>query len=554
MAKTDEDYLYELEKSLYSRHEFGALERPNKAGLLEIARRGKEHWNAWRRAHPDVAADFSGHRAQSFYGIDFSGFEFPTIAGECCVDFSGAEVGHKQKFEGARFGDRAKFDRTEFKGGASFIKAAFLGSASFLGTKFRKAMEWQDGQLLSHAANGDFRGCRFDGNFKFEPEEIDGKLFFGMLDDQAKHSVFSGEVEFGIAAFQNGAEFRGVRFRKKTSFQSNFFGSTIFSCAAFEGEVDFANATIWEITFVDCEFHDRCSFRGTNFNGAARFEKTVFAMEADFTGKSDGGEKPSFSSIRFLGCWFAEGAVFRDREFKSTALFGKATNKGRDLREVAKILGIKTKSEYAEKTVFLGIPDFHGCRFHQDTSFVGTEFKVPPGNDAARAFRTLKLAMEQLKSTHEEQKFFRLEMEADRPTLPGFQPWISRIYQITSDYGFSLWRPVAWLIGSSLMFGIAYGWLANTCAADIACAKIAWKADVGSAADRTSAVIKYTLASVSPVPGLDRMQTELRAPLFGHHGWIPITALMLEILHKIVALVMAFLFALALRNLFKMKS
>lgn len=60
--------------------------------------------------------------------------------------------------------------------------------------------------------------------------------------------------------------------------------------------------------------------------------------------------------------------------------------------------------------------------------------------------------------------------------------------------------------------------------------------------------------NVAPVPGLDKMQTELRTPLFGKHGWIAITATSLEILHKIIALVMTFLFALGLRNLFKMKS
>lgn len=162
--------------------------------------------------------------------------------------------------------------------------------------------------------------------------------------------------------------------------------------------------------------------------------------------------------------------------------------------------------------------------------------------------------MEQLKATREEQRFFRLEMKAEHRSLPWGKRWISSLYDVFSDYGFSLWRPIAWLFIISLLFGAGYGILANACAANTECGKIAWSVNTGSAADRTSAVIKYTLASVSPVPGLDKMQTELRVPLFGHHGWIPITALVLEILHKIVALVMAFLFALALRNLFKMKS
>lgn len=62
------------------------------------------------------------------------------------------------------------------------------------------------------------------------------------------------------------------------------------------------------------------------------------------------------------------------------------------------------------------------------------------------------------------------------------------------------------------------------------------------------------LVNVAPVPGLDKMQTDLRKPLFGQHGWIAVAAIILEIIHKIVALLMTFLFALGLRNLFKMKS
>ncbi len=162
--------------------------------------------------------------------------------------------------------------------------------------------------------------------------------------------------------------------------------------------------------------------------------------------------------------------------------------------------------------------------------------------------------MEQLKATREEQKFFRLEMKAEHPSLPRGKRWISTLYSVFSDYGFSLWRPVIALLIFSLFLGAAYGLLANSCASDPECNQAAIAANATSADERTSDLLKYTLASVAPVPGLDKMQTELRAPLFGQHGWIAVAAVVLEIFHKIVALVMTFLFALALRNLFKMKS
>lgn len=205
-------------------------------------------------------------------------------------------------------------------------------------------------------------------------------------------------------------------------------------------------------------------------------------------------------------------------------------------------------------TEFKGLPNFHGCIFHQDTNFDSTEFTPLSGPDAARAYRTLKLAMEKLKATREEQRFFRLEMKAEHPTLKRGKRWVSTLYSLFSDYGFSLFRPAVWLLAFSLLFGASYGVLADLCASDQECVKSALHGNVASVAERTTAVLKYTLASAAPVPGLDKMQTELRAPLFGQHGWIAIASLTIEILHKIIAIALTFLFALALRNLFKMKS
>ena len=162
--------------------------------------------------------------------------------------------------------------------------------------------------------------------------------------------------------------------------------------------------------------------------------------------------------------------------------------------------------------------------------------------------------MEKLKATREEQKFFRLEMKAEHPSLPRGKRWISTLYGLFSDYGFSLWRPAMALLVFSILFGAGYGLLAHRCASDQECRQAAIAANAISSDERTSNLLKYMLASVAPVPGLDKMQTELRAPLFGQHGWIAVISIVLEIFHKISALVMTFLFALALRNLFKMKS
>jgi uncharacterized protein YjbI with pentapeptide repeats len=577
-TSSDEVLITELRALFEQQPDLGRLENPTQAGLIEVARKGKDYWNAWGRFHPGVAADFSSLEKYALTGIDFSGFIFSSHA-----DFSETTLYAENCFVDAYFKKSADFNGSIFNRGAKFTDAIFESEAEFNGAEFERGGGF-GGHRYTPGRPVDFSGCQFYGRLSFAPKEIKTEVLFRISDRTQKAANFHDGAYFKDVTAD--IEFDHTKFFSYAQFESRFSRKIQFSNCTFLEDADFDGASFDELRITNTTFHRACSFKDCAFNGSTLLQEVVFVFSPNLSKSNPpSSSELTFNEIRFFGCWFLDGGNFRDRKFLTTGLFG-ATPNGQTVddnkllgiaktledeiakeenevtpdqksstKRISRLLGSRAfRRRCSGKTVFLGIPDFHGCEFHQDTSFVGAEFDVPPGNDAARAFRTLKLAMEQLKSTHEEQKFFRLEMEADRPTLPGLRPWISKIYQLTSDYGFSLWRPIACLILISVMFGIAYGLLANTCAADSECAKIAWAANTGSSADRTSAIIKYTLASVSPVPGLDRMQTELRAPLFGHHGWVPITALVLEILHKIIALVMVFLFALALRNLFKMKS
>lgn len=431
----------------------------------------------------------------------------------------------------------------------NFSGVTFEQDAKFSGFIFSESahecyVDFSDTKFLKRAF---FRGAKFEGQADF------------------RGAVFCEESDFSECSFGDDTDFTGVTFAKSSKFIRTLFGTGAqFDNSEFKSSCHFKECKFgyypsffrvkfgWCTIFSDSEFGNACTFRGAEFGNITQFTRIKMLGDCDFSSENKENIPVSaraFYIIDFGGAFFSGNADFTSREFRSRTNFGKEP-----IREDRNSDSSPGSPESYRNTIFAGIPSFHQCKFNQDTSFDGAEFRAPPSLEAARAYRTLKLAMEQLKATREEQKFFRLEMKAEHPSLPFGKRWISTIYSLFSDYGFSLWRPIVWLFVLSLAFGAGYGLLANACAANKICAKMAWEKKTGSSADRTSAVIKYTLASVSPVPGLDKMQTELRAPLFGHHGWIPITALVLEILHKIVALVMAFLFALALRNLFKMKS
>lgn len=432
-------------------------------------------------------------------------------------NFSGATFEQDAKFSGFIFSERSQECYVDFSG-AKFLKRAFFRTAKFEGqADFRGVTfcEESDFSECSFGDDTDFTGATFAKSAKFI------------------HASFGAGTQFDNSEFRSTCHFKECKFGYHPSFFRAKFGRHAF--------------------FSDSEFGSACTFNGAEFGKTAQFTRITMLGDCDFASENKENTPASaraFYTIDFDGAFFSGNANFTSREFRSRTNFGKAP-----IRADEKSKSSAEPPKPDRNTIFVGIPSFHQCKFNQDTSFDGAEFRAPPSLEAARAYRTLKLAMEQLKATREEQKFFRLEMKAEHPSLPFGKRWISTIYSLFSDYGFSLWRPIVWLFALSLAFGAGYGLLANACAADTDCAQTCnGPVKICSGTDRTSAVIKYTLASVSPVPGLDKMQTELRAPLFGHHGWIPITALVLEILHKIVALVMAFLFALALRNLFKMKS
>ena len=75
------------------------------------------------------------------------------------------------------------------------------------------------------------------------------------------------------------------------------------------------------------------------------------------------------------------------------------------------------------------------------------------------AFRTLKLAMESNRDRIEEGRFFRLELLARRnrrdAAVPRWERWASWLYEVSSDYGNSIARPLVWIAASLVIMGVS---------------------------------------------------------------------------------------------------
>lgn len=448
--------------------ERGKPEQPTQAGFIELAKAGKDVWNAWRAEWPKPRADFGTVDFRKG-PIDFSGFVFGNEA-----NFAGAMFGPSSKFLGAHFGNLACFV------GAQFGNQAFLDGAQF-------------------------------GNFAL----FDGAQFDAMAHFVGTH--FGVRASFAGAQFGSGARFDGAQFDA-----SEHEGSA--DAASFD-KADTARFDAWTKEQSEGLWRTVCGD-----DEVAVQERINLAERLDL--RSD-----TFRSISFAGAEFESDVSFRNRKFLGTTRFDALAD---SLGVPAPGGGLRVIK--ARPMLFLGIPDFHGCTLHQDTVFDEKSFEnVPRTKEAALAFRTLKLAMAQHQATREEQMFFRLEMEAERPSTKGWKRILFGLYKRLSDYGFGFWQPFILWAACFGVFGLIHASLSDPSLLREHGDNPHW-----------SQWWQYVFINAVPLPGFDRVQEPLRSALFCTEGARSV-ALVIEAVHKTASLIALFLFGLALRNLFKMK-
>lgn len=322
---------------------------------LELARQGREVWNAWREEHPDEKVDFSGanftrseNRKISFAGFEFgdqanfnhtsfgngpgANFRHPDITlangkgSEGEAFFYKAKFGSAANFIGATFGDWAFFDAVEFLGSPCFDFSTFGGGAAFRGAKL--------GPFAT------FKCCRFGRAASFD--EI----------------VASGEASFEGALFEEVAYFRGARFGGTVSCASigpvgarrqalhlksinDGIDSLRSKLDPFERE-GFATK-LEKMDFSDAVFGDVASFRYRDLRGVLEFSNAVFGEPPDFTGSTNR------ESINLTGASFDFGTRSRRRAFTHWTTSSSIASDLRRLRGVA----AEVHASDAERDLFI---------------------------------------------------------------------------------------------------------------------------------------------------------------------------------------------------------
>ena len=332
--------------------------------------------------------------------------------------FGGAQFHADVTFEEAVFIGVAQLDKTHFHRDAWFRKARFQEDAWFGRAEFRRVASFNEAQFYAVAR---FDGARFQQQGFFAAAEFHGNVIF-------EKSQFQGDSLFREALFEVDASFGEVQFQKHAWFdETRFHGDARFDMAQFSRDARFDKAQFHRrASFGKVRFHEHAWFDETQFLDGVEFAGSLFQKNAVFGGSADAAQSDArqFNEFRFDNAYFSGAADFSNREFRDTTDFSNC--------------------------VFMQAPSFHGSTLHQDTAFGGIEcFPDVSSDGAERAYRSLRQAMEELRARLEEGMFYALEQKSRRRRLKNYDPvfLISLGYELGSNYGLSVVRPLLWLVG-----------------------------------------------------------------------------------------------------------
>ena len=274
---------------------------------------------------------------------------------------------------------------------------------------------------------------------------------------------FKSEVDLSDLTLVD-ANFRNVQFFAEVSLHSSRF----FMQARFEEATFYAGADFWEayfeshVTFNHVNFMGRAEFGSVEFNGGAIFDGAIFERHVNFN------DSIFVENSRSRGIILRYLASFKGVEFRGGASFCNVVF-GEEPTQSVKRLRPRRLAEFSDaqfhaatefrQAVFNGAPAFFNCRLHEDTDFslVHWPKAMPDRFDveyAIRAWERLELMMSQLEKPLDRHRFFCLKMRARRLKDGKFLCVVNYLFDVSSDYGWSLACAARYWVGHWLLAGL----------------------------------------------------------------------------------------------------
>ena len=289
-----------------------------------------------------------------------------------------------------------------------------------------------------------FDGAQFLGKASFEQSTFNGDASFRTVHFHKgatfAKAIFNGDAIFTSTGFDSTAVFSSAEFKGNARFNKSALNNAQFDRVNFYAECEYSRATLTFSCFEGITAESYMNFTDATFIGNATFIDALFKESVNFSSTGKNKEEPRYFMpvALFDGATFKMPVKFNNRKFTDTTSFLNAK--------------------------FFRAPSFHNCDFHQDTIFEGAEFK-DGSTESASAYRTLKQQMENFRARREEGKFYALEQRCLRnnTSIPKSVRIFSRLYDITSDYGQSIGRPLLLLIVDLLVFSLIYALIGHAC-------------------------------------------------------------------------------------------
>ena len=298
----------------------------------------------------------------------------------------------------------------------------------------------------------DFSHFRFPGNASFASAEFHAPTLF-------TEAEFYEDANFAGAALSHEASFLGATYHRYADFSlTSFEGPVVFSSNQFNSSARFSHAVFkYDAEFDKSTFKADASFIAANFSGRAVFHKSTFCGVSMF-------QHAKFSDHALINnVVFCESVSFDQAKFNGPFFINHTS-----FEKVSSFATLSAKSLLLSDVAFKQLPVFSAAHFEEPPQF--NQVSLEPGRLNKRSenlprqnfphiWRALRRLAIQSHDHQLEQQCFKGEITARRGTFDKpihLRFWVGWLYEIFSDFGRSMARPLVWLIVSICIFAGIY--------------------------------------------------------------------------------------------------
>jgi hypothetical protein len=456
------------------------------------------------------------------------------------ADFDGARFPKETTFISARFYDDARFSSGEFADSVNYNWAEFHKRASFDWTTFR-----QQAFLNRVTVHGEasFQSAAFEGDVGMAEMTLKDDCSFA-------EATILGKLSFNASLVHGKCYFNKASFRRSKDTKE---GGLFFEASRFCKLVDFDGVTFpsrpqnFSGAFVGCRFEDWVDFRRTGTHWIAALDEAMFGSKVLLDDPDEEAAGDEFRNVML-------GGVAKHAKEEAASKAAAA----REERALAATQATRRAAHEAkEKNKSAPRPVTPKPVTQQEIETWELDTAKLRLKELEGGCRAIKVAMGRERDELLEQRYYRFQLMARRRQkgVPFWEKFFSDLYALFSDYGASMTRPFVAMFFMVLSFALVFWMWWNLSVAGVGPAPLSAWVDGSLRFDPSFfEALRFSASRLLPFGafGGDATRWPWLAELIEAQG--PVTGFWVRFvasLESVFALVLVFLFALAVRRRFQ---